>query len=196
LATAHAENCVTHARLAELTKEHASDLTHILHELVTKGFLQREGQSTGTFYFLPGAHPIENSGAREVFGLDVVGSHSGASTPSSGHKELNSGHKTADSGHNEVLAQHIATLRQTAEPVAKSQRAKPELVVATILKLCDGRYLSLTELSDLLQRDPDTLRKNIIRPMLRDGQLVAEHPNIKNHPKQRYIAAGAANATE
>jgi predicted HTH transcriptional regulator len=196
LVTAHAENCVTHARLAELTKEHTSDLTHSLHELVAKGFLQSEGQGTGTFYFLPGAHPIENSGAKEVFGLNVQTSTPKPKPPGSGHGEENSGrnapssgHNAPNSGHNEVLEQHIAALRQIAKPVAKSQRSKPELVTATILRLCEGRYLSLLELSDLLQRDPDTLRKNIIRPMVGDERLIAEHPNIKNHPKQRYTSA-------
>ncbi len=189
LVTAHAENCVTHARLAELTKEHTSDLTHSLHGLVAKGFLQSEGQGTGTFYFLPGAHPIENSGAKEVFGLDVLTSTPEPKSLSSGHSEENSGYSAPSSGHNKMLEQHIAALRQIAEPVAKSQRSKPELVTATILKLCEGRYLSLIELSDLLQRDPDTLRKNIIRPMVGDGRLIVEHPNIKNHPKQRYTKA-------
>lgn len=189
LLTAHAENCVTHARLAELTKEHASDLTHILHGLVSKGFLQSEGQATGTFYFLPGAHPIENSGAKEVFGLDVLAAPSLAKPLNSGHNDSNSGYKEPSSGHKEVLAQHIAALRQIAEPVANSQRAKRELVVQTILTLCKDRYLSLTELSDLLKRDPDTLRKSIIRAMMNEMQLTAEHPSIKNHPKQRYITA-------
>ncbi len=186
LVTAHAENCVNHARLAELTKEHTSDLTHILHGLVTKRLLESDGQATGTFYFLPGAHPIENSGAREVFGLDMVGKEPNGGSISSGHNIESSGHKDENSGHKEVLEKHMETLHLIAEPVASVRRSKPALVIATILKLCEGRYLSLGELSELLKRDPDTLRKETIRSLVTDGQLVPEHPNIKNHPKQRY----------
>lgn len=189
LKTAHAENCITHAHLEELTKEHSSELTAVLHSLVAKGFLESEGRAMGTFYFLPGAHPIENSGAKEVFGLNVIENQSVATELNSGHKEWSSGHNDTSSGHSEVLEQHIEELRSIAEPVASAGRAKQELVVATILKLCQGRYLSLAELAELLQRDPDTLRKSFIRAMLANGQLLPEHPNIKTHPKQRYTAA-------
>jgi DNA-binding MarR family transcriptional regulator len=189
LVTAHAEGCISHARLTELTKEHPSDLTHILHGLVAKGILQSEGKSTATFYFLPGAHPIESSGAKEVFGLNVFSHQAEAKGMSSGHKEVSSGYKEESSGHSEVLQEHIEILRSIATPVASAQRAPKDLVVSTILQLCQGRYLSLAELADLLKRDPDTLRKNFIRVMLADQQLLAEHPNITTHPKQRYIRA-------
>ena len=189
LVTAHAEGCISHTRLTELTKEHPSDLTNSLHGLVAKQYLQSEGNGVGTFYFLPGAHPIENSGAKEVFGLNVFGDQAEAKRESSGHKEPSSGSKEASSGHSEVLQEHIETLRSIAEPVASTQRASKSLVVSTILQLCQGRYLSLAELAELLERDPDTLRKNFIRVMLGEQQLLAEHPNIKTHPKQRYVTA-------
>jgi predicted HTH transcriptional regulator len=195
LVTAHAEGCISHARLTELTKEHPSDLTHILHGLVEKRLLESEGKAMGTFYFLPGAHPIEDSGAKEVFGLNVFGSQREAKGSSSGHKEPSSGYKGLSSGHSEELQQHIENLQSIAEPVASTQRAPKELVICTILKLCDGRHLSLAELAELLNRDPDTLRKIFIRSMLSENQLVPEHPNIKTHPKQRYTAAEPLSTT-
>ena len=189
LVTAHAEGCINHARLTELTKEHPSDLTNILHGLVAKKFLDNEGKGMGTFYFLPGAHPIESTGAKEVFGLNVIDYQSEVKRPSSGHKGLSSGYKEGNSGHSEALQGHLDNLRSIAQPVASAQRAPKNLVESTILKLCNGRYLSLSELAELLDRDPDTLRKNFIRVMLGEQQLIPEHPNIKTHPKQRYIAA-------
>ncbi|MGJ8641145.1 MAG: hypothetical protein ACSHYA_17270 [Opitutaceae bacterium] len=132
----------------------------------------------------------------EVFGLNVFGHQAEMKKESSGHKEASSGHKEessgskeASSGHSEVLKEHIETLRSIAAPVASAQRASKDLVVSTILQLCQGRYLSLAELAELLGRDPHTLRKNFIRVMLGEQQLLAEHPNIKTHPKQRYITA-------
>jgi ATP-dependent DNA helicase RecG len=198
LVTAHAEGCISHARLTELTSEHSSDLTNILHGLVAKGLLLSEGRSTATFYYLPGAHPIENSGATEVFGLDVLGVNSPPTARNSLPKDANSLPKDANSLPKDAnslpkdeFERHIGALVEIATPVSSTRRAPRSLVEETILKLCEGRFLLLSELSQLLHREAESLRNKYIAPMLSGERLKAEHPNIKNHPKQRYTTAGS-----
>jgi len=59
LVTTKAEGCVTHRRLIELSKEHPSEPTRILHGLVDKKILKSEDAGKGTFYYLIGEHPIK-----------------------------------------------------------------------------------------------------------------------------------------
>jgi len=196
LSTSHIEKSISHSRLKELTKEHASDLSTILHGLVEKGFLERDGKSTATFYFLPGEHPVESKGGKEVFGLNILGlkpdvkaPNSLLKAPNSLPKPPNSLPKVSGSLPKEVIQNHIDALKEIAEPVASSARSSKEIVRAVIVELCEGRYLSLPELAELLNRETESLRNKYITPMLREGKLLQKHPSIKNHPKQCYTSA-------
>jgi ATP-dependent DNA helicase RecG len=114
---------------------------------------------------------------KEVFGLDVL--------------RVNSLPKDPNSSPKDEFSRHIDTLVVIATPVATAQRSPKALVERTILELCHGRYLLISELAQLLQREAAPLRNKYISHMLSQGRLKAEHPNIKNHPKQRYTTAGS-----
>jgi hypothetical protein len=57
-------------------------------------------------------------------------------------------------------SEHLDTLLEIAEPVRSLRNAPREVVEATILLLCDGRYLTLENLADLLNRGKDSLRNH------------------------------------
>ncbi len=65
---------MNHSRLKELTKEHPHDITVSLHALVEKEFLKSEGLGRGTFYYLPGRHPMRD----EMFGAGALCSVQGS----------------------------------------------------------------------------------------------------------------------
>lgn len=83
----------------------------------------------------------------------------------------------------------LEMLRAIAAPVATRKRAPPELVSETILALCNGRYLGLRVLAELLGKNPDgvDLRKRILKPLVNHGALQRAYPN-PNDKRQAYTS--------
>ena len=171
LVTAYSEGCVNHSRLKEVSKEHPHDITRSLHSLVERELLWTEGSGRGMFYYLPGRHPMED----EMFGGKAC-------------SRSNFEHLTESSEHLTESSEHLEELFVIAEPVRTARRTPRERVISTILELCDGQYLTLEELSFLLNRNKDTLRTHYINPMLQNGQLEQKYKNITTHPNQKYRA--------
>jgi ATP-dependent DNA helicase RecG len=80
-------------------------------------------------------------------------------------------------------SEHLDTLQKIAEPVRSLRKTPKEVVVTAILLLCEGRYLMLEDLADLLNRSKDSLRNHYINPLLDSGRLEAKYRNIRNHPR-------------
>lgn len=203
LVTAYSENCVTHARMKELTKEHPRDLSAALHGLVSRGLLESDGKGQSTFYYLPGEHPLQASGASSVLGLDGSSPSSDHLPPSSEHLPGNSEHLPPSPEHLPANSEHLdpnaplyqistddwarlladtATIRETGKVNDRNQ------IHHAILTITQGRFLTLVQIATLLGRKKDSLRNHYINTMLDAGQLRPEFPNIKSHPKQRYTA--------
>lgn len=185
LVTAKAEGCVTHRRLIELSKEHPSELTKILHGLVDKKILKSEGAGKGTFYYLVGEHPIKGDiiqssspGDKSFEHLD--GRNSEQLIIDSEHSTINSEHLDDNS------LEHLEQLQQLAQRIKDSKKSPKNLVSQTILDLCQIKALSLSEMAKLLNRKEDSLRNHYINPLCDQGILKRQYPNILNHPKQKY----------
>lgn len=110
---------VNHSRLKEVTKEYPHDIIAAIHGLAEKGLLVSEGSGRSTFYYRPGHHSMES----EVFGAPGICSKSSS--------------------------EHLDTLREIARPVGSVRKTPRKVVEATILRLCEGRYLTLDDMADL-----------------------------------------------
>jgi ATP-dependent DNA helicase RecG len=178
LATAQIEGAVSNVRLKELVDEHPVDITRLLQKLCEQGFLVSDNRRRWTTYRIqrPGLPLFDAAQA-----LD-----SQHKEPDSQHKEPNSQHKEPNSQHKEPNSQH---LKNMAEPVAGSQRAKQEQVRATILDLCSERFLTVSELSILLRRHPGGLQQRYISPMVREKLLTPKFGPSSNNPNQAYTSA-------
>ena len=172
LVTAKAEGCVTHRRLIELSKEHPSELTRILHGLVDRKILKNEGAGKGTFYYLTGEHPIKGDIVR---GSDPLEKASEYLAPNSEHLTQNS--------------EHLESLQQIAGRITGSKKSSKNLVREIIRDLCRIKALSISEIAQLLNRKEDSIRNHYINPMCDQGVLKRQYPNILNHPKQKYYSA-------
>ncbi len=64
------------------------------------------------------------------------------------------------------------------------QRSPREKVETAILKICDGRWLDMTALSLLLNRNETLVRRTASR-LIHDGKLEARYAK-RNHPQQQY----------
>lgn len=86
-------------------------------------------------------------------------------------------------------------LRKIAAPVAGKSRASPQKMRATILELCNGRYLSREALGALLQRNPDNLRNTYLTPLVKERLLTLKYAESPNRPGQAYTTTGSMTGT-
>lgn len=185
LVAAQVEGEVTNQRLQEMLSVHRVDITRMLKELVQHGFLEPEGQGRWTRY-----HLVDRDSGR-------MNRDSGSLTPDFGPVTPDSEPLTPDSGPAfRDLAADRDTLLQLAKPVRDKGAAPQSLVRATILALCSGRFLSLRELADLLDRNPETLRNEYVTRMVRAGQLELRYPDQPRHRQQAYRSAAEAGGRE
>lgn len=96
-------------------------------------------------------------------------------------------HNEGDSPHNGVDSPHkMPELLSLSAPAREKARLAPEVMKALILSLCQGRWLTSTELAGLLQRDADKLQARFLTAMVKAGQLELRFPNVPNRPDQAY----------
>lgn len=193
LVTADVEGFVTNTRMQQLCELHPRDISNILKSLVDEKFLVTQGMGRATSYRIASAELVDLADmdfAMPASSQDP-GGRSGLKDPSSGLKGTSSGSKDGSSGSKDGSSRpgesaETLALRQIARPVSESGRVAPEVTRKTILALCKGRFLSLDQLSQLLQREHDTLRKKFVKPMVVDGLLERRYPQAPNHENQSY----------
>ncbi len=189
LVIAAMEKQVTNRRLQEMLTLHRVDITQMLSGLVEKGMLGPHGRSRGAYYTLP-AQPLE--GVTAAF----VGTHTAPPTDtSSPHSEASSPHNTDTFPHSEdhspysekpMEADEWEALQKIAAPVAAAKRTPPDAMQEVVLELCRGRFLTLRELSDLVNRSPKNLGERQVAPLVKAGKLELRYPNVPNHSLQSY----------
>jgi ATP-dependent DNA helicase RecG len=71
---------------------------------------------------------------------------------------------------------------------ALGQRHPPQAVRDVVFALCQVRAWRADELSTVLRRNPEVVRQNYLRPLMREGRLTMTHPQEPNDPQQAYRA--------
>lgn len=194
LVTAAIEKTVDHGRMMSILDIHPRDLSQLFAGLVEKRLMLRNGAGRGTVYFLPDAH------LEDIFTeLEMAEGEAGASSEpleassesmgvSSGPLESSSGLLGASSGPLSASSGPWEELRVLAEPVATKGKAPKAKVEGVILALCSRRPLRLDELTRLLNRSAESLRKHYLQPLVRARRLKLLYPTKPNHPSQAYVA--------
>ena len=78
-------------------------------------------------------------------------------------------------------------LQRLSEPVSNNLRAAPDVTRKTILAICRGRFLTLGEIAELLNRSPEGLRQRFVRPMVDEEKVLERRfPQQPNHERQAY----------
>jgi ATP-dependent DNA helicase RecG len=173
LVTAQIEKTVDHGRMISMMDIHPHDLTKIFSGLTEKGLLNQEGAGRGTIYFRPEARYDDTWGVLNAGGLGETTGGLGVSTGGLGVR----------SGGSEEL-------HAIAAPIACKKRAPREEVENVLLQLCARQPLTLGELTQLLNRSADGIRKDYLQPLIKAKKLRYKYPTIPNHPEQAYIADG------
>lgn len=73
---------------------------------------------------------------------------------------------------------------------AIGQRHPPQEIQNLVVELCALRDWGTDELSLVLRRNPEVVRQNYLRPLMREGRLVMTRPEEPNDPQQAYRAVG------
>jgi len=178
LATVAIEGIVTHARLKEMCSDHPKDLSAVLAQLVADGFLVSRGATRGTVYYFSDKTPDATADGLASTKPDK---------PSSQHLPGSSQHLDASSQHFGNPSNDWEKLLKLAAPVREKGKSPRTIVEETILRLCVGRYLTVRNLADLLQRDADSLLNHYLKNMVERGVLELKFPE-KTHPQQAYRA--------
>lgn len=155
-----------------------------LRRLRDAGLLSQQGRGSATWY-QPTTLLIGESVAGEVATETAAGAPESLSSKSdalsSKPEALSSKSAEARSALlNEVPGQLAARIG------AIGQRHPPEQVKELIVDLCRARAWTAEDLAMLLNRRPETIRQDYLRPLLAQKQLVMTIPDKPNSPQQAY----------
>ena len=106
--------------------------------------------------------------------------------PGSVHREDDSVHKDSGTVHEQIEAELDEAARAMAAELRAKKRAPPALVRETIVRLCQGRFLSLPELARLTGRTTETLRIHYVSKLLAEGRLRHRHPGRPRGRRRRH----------
>ncbi len=209
VALAASEGTVNHARLCTVSAAHPVELTRTLQQLTQLGILNSTGIGRGAVYFLPGQNlPTPD----DVFGppaQSVAASSSVLGVSSSLLPGSSSLLPTSSSllesqrdEHGYFLTEQLPlpvindlsrlslALRERLEALAVEARQNKKMERAamerTLLAVCEGHYLTLSALADLLHRKPVSLRNNYLTQMVRAKSLSLAFPTTPTHERQAY----------
>jgi ATP-dependent DNA helicase RecG len=88
------------------------------------------------------------------------------------------------------LAELTPALRQELESRAALPRARPrlapEVMSDVILSVCEGRYVRLSVLAELLDRNADGLRRGYLDGLVKDHRIRRAFPGTPTHEMQSY----------
>ena len=81
-----------------------------------------------------------------------------------------------------------STLEKQAEEPREKAKLDPARMEAVLLSLCQGQYLTLSVLAQLVNRNPDGLRQQYLSKMVRAESMALAFPTKPTHEKQAYRA--------
>lgn len=188
---------IDNAAYRALSKVDTLAASAALRRLRDAGLLQQKGRGSATYYV-----PAERLGLG-----DRLPSDSADSALSSNPPGLSSKPEALSSNPGALSSNPPATEQDQARAVllddlpgslaarlgAIGQRHPPQEIQDVVVALCHLRDWPVDELALVLRRNPEVVRQNYLRPLMRDGRLVMTRPEEPNDPQQAYRAVGAAS---
>jgi len=206
LVTAEAEGKVSHTRIRSLCTDHPKDISSALAFLVREDMLVKEGETRAALYYLAGSLRPSlftfNSGnspdlTKRSQDLEL---NSPDLTKRSQDLELNSPDLKKRSLHLDLNSPDLSSITQELKNRLSNillsmgfdempKKLPAEKMKSIILQLCGKTWISLKELSVLLNRDSTALQNQYLTVMVSEGMLKLKYPDVRNHPDQAYGAA-------
>lgn len=193
---------IDNATYRELSKMDALATSQALRRLRDAGLLAQKGRGSATYYV-----PTERLIADETSLTskpETLSSKSGEGLSSK--PDALSSKPPALSSNPATLPDEPATLSPRYDESQRSQllntlpgslaarlgaiglRHPPQETRELVMALCALRDWRVEELSLVLRRNPEVVRQNYLRPLMREGRLVMTNPDEPNDPQQAYRA--------
>jgi ATP-dependent DNA helicase RecG len=173
----------------ELTKVDTLTASQALRRLRDAGLLAQKGRGSATYY-VPTDRLLDKglSSNPEVLSSesDGVSSNPPALTGNPEPLSSNPADKYDEALRSQMLDGISGTLAAKVGAVGK--RHPPHEVQDVVVALCQVRAWSADELSTVLRRNPEVVRQNYLRPLMREGRLEMTNPREPNDPQQAYRA--------
>ena len=176
LITAETEGFVTHSRIKSLTTAHARDLSGLLTGLVKDEFLEKDGETRATRYFIKGTQPKQDFSQALLFNSPDLDTNS----PDLDHRSPDLDSNSPDLEN--LLLRLLSKWNLDHMPGKLSSGKMRELIQG----LCIDRWVTLSELGQILDRDPKSLQDQYLTSMIAECVLEHRYPQVKNHPAQAY----------
>jgi ATP-dependent DNA helicase RecG len=176
----------------ELTKVDTLTASQSLRRLRDAGLLAQRGRGSATYY-VPTERLVDKglSSNPPPLSSELEGLSSNPPALSSNLEPLPS---NPPGKFDEVLRSQLldgisGTL--AARVGALGQRHPPQEVRDVVVALCQVRAWRADELSTVLRRNPEVVRQNYLRPLMREGRLTMTNAQEPNDPQQAYRAVYA-----
>jgi hypothetical protein len=95
----------------------------------------------------------------------------------------NSSHNDPDSSHSPGNSSHFEKPKK---------RVPQDQMRNIIMKICQGKYLTFSEIASLVGREPRAFLNRYLTPMVREGLLKLRFPESPNRPDQAYTSVEQA----
>ena len=170
LAICHIEGEITNNRLQYMIDKHRTDITKILQELCKDGYLLSENKSRWTTYHLNTDFLVTKD---EQVAPNLGTSDTNLVTSNLVTSDVNLGSSKLDT-----------SVHLTTDNIPK--KLSKEKLYSIIKDICANDFFSAEDIANKVDRSVDYLKNDIIPSMIEKGFLVRLHPEIINHPNQKF----------
>lgn len=173
----------------ELTKVDTLTASQSLRRLRDAGLLAQKGRGSATYY-VPTESLVDKGLSSNPVPLSSE-SEGLSSNPPALSSDLESLSSNPLGKFDEALRSQLLdgiSGALAAKVGALGQRHPPQEVRDVVVALCQVRAWRADELSTVLRRNPEVVRQNYLRPLMREGRLTMTNPQEPNDPQQAYRA--------
>lgn len=178
---------IDNATYRELSKVDALAASQALRRLRDAGLLAQKGRGSATYYV-----PTERLAANdEGLSSNPATLCSNPEALSSNPGRLSSNPQGSSAKFDEALRSGLLDALPgslAARLGAVGLRHPPQETRDLVVALCTVRDWRVDELSAVLRRNPEVVRQNYLRPLMKEGRLSMTNPGEPNDPQQAYRA--------
>lgn len=188
--TIHSDFYLTHQQLCSQTAAHTREVTLALVKLERAGIIASSGEHKGKVYHKSNVIiPTPDNESGQFLAENIFVAKPNNDNALSEHPELDPELGPELGPDLELAAYEWKALEKIAKPIKEvNRKTRKEVTNKIIIQLCNKRFISLTNLSILLEMKADTLRKNYLNPLVSEEKLQLAYPTTRNHPKQAYTS--------
>ena len=169
LSTAEIEGVVSNLRLQGLLNKHSSEISIMLKDLCSQGYLNPENKGRWTSY-----HLNKGIGLKQGSLFENLDGHLNEKMDTSDKKD---GHLNEKMDTSDKKDGHLGR---------NMQEIKSSELKSYIVEICSSRYLTIEEIAVKTRRTSKYLKNKIVSQLLKDGLLERLYPTTPNHTNQAY----------